>query len=244
MESYQVDLDFAKAWDQSQGDFSKNLAQNIIKYIKENKIKVETALDICCGTSNFLNVLNSEGIICFGTEIDQSMIDYSKEKYPSITYQFTPTIPDFKFKNKFGLITCNHDMINYLESFKEWTNLFESAFKNLDKHGMFIFDFYTKNKLKDWTETSFSSTDFLDCLLNVKSGLFDKTVLSYTYYINYEDYMIKTKSITTECYYETDMIIEALKKVGFKNIQLVDSELKPITDIESAERIHIIAKRK
>lgn len=244
MESYQVDLDFAKAWDKSQGDFSKNIATAILRYASANKLKIQTALDICCGTSNFLSILNDNGIICFGTEIDQSMIDYSKEKYPSLTFQLSSNIPEFNFKNKFDLITCNHDMVNYLENFDEWVELFKSAIKNLNKHGVFVFDFYTKNKLKDWNETSFSSTDSLDCLLNVKSGLFDKTVLSYTYYINYEDYMIKTKSITTECYYDTQIIVDALKKVGFKNVSLVDGDLNPITDIESAERIHVIAKRK
>ena len=244
METNQIDLDFAKAWDKSQGDFSKNLATNILQYANENKIKISTALDICCGTSNFLNVLNDAGIICFGTEIDQSMIDFSKEKYPSLTFQLTEKIPNFNFKTNFDLITCNHDMINYLETFDEWIELFKSAIKNMNKKGIFIFDFYTKTKLKDWHETSFSSTDYLDCLLNVKSGLFDKTVLSYTYYINYENYMIKTKSITTECYFETSTIVDALKKVGFKNVTLVDSNLQPIEDIESAERIHVIAKRK
>ncbi len=244
MESYQVDLDFAKAWDSSQGDFSKNLAQNIIKYIKENRIKVETALDICCGTSNYLSEIASEGILCTGTEIDKSMIDYSKEKCPNISYELTESIDEFKFKKKFDLITCNHDMINYLEDFKQWSNLFENAIKNLNKKGLFIFDFYTQNKLKDWNETSFSSTENLDCLLDVKSGLFDKTVLSYTYYINYQDYMLKTKSITTECYFETQTILDALKKVGFKNVVMVDASLNPLADPESAERIFVIAKRK
>lgn len=244
MESNQIDLDFAKAWDKSQGDFSKNLANSILSYVNQNRIKISSALDICCGTSNFLKVLNDNGINCFGTEIDESMINYSKEKYPSLTFQYTKNIPDFNFKNKFDLITCNHDMINYLETFDEWVELFKSAIKNLDKRGMFIFDFYTKTKLKDWHEVSFTSSDSLDCLLKVESGLFDKTVLTYTYYINYQDYMIKTKSITTECYFETQTIVDALKKVGFKNVSLVDANLDPISDLESAERIHVIAKRK
>lgn len=244
MEAYQVDLDFAKAWDKSQGDFSKNLATNILNYSNKNNIKLKTALDICCGTANFLSTINESDIVCFGTEIDKSMIDYSKEKYPSLTFELTKNIHDFNFKTKFDLITCNHDMVNYLENFDEWVMLFKNAIKHLSKHGIFIFDFYTKNKLKDWNETTFSSNDQLDCLLNIKSGLFDKTVFSYTYYINYEDYMIKTKSITTECYYETEQIVEALKKVGFKNITLVDENLNALTDISNAKRIHVIAKRK
>ena len=235
MESNQLDLDFAKAWDKSQGDFSKNLAENILNYARDQKLKISTALDICCGTSNFLNILNNAGAVCFGTEIDQSMIDYSKEKYESLTYQLTKTIPDFNFKTKFDLITCNHDMINYLETFDEWVALFKSAIKHLNKKGLFIFDFYTKTKLKDWHETTFSSSDYLDCVLNVKSGLFDKTVLSYTYYINYEDYMIKTRSITTECYYETNVIVDALKKVGFKNVSVVKEQELPDCKFSTVE---------
>ena len=77
MESNQLDLDFAKAWDKSQGEFSKNLAENILKYANENKLKISTALDICCGTSNFLNILNNAGVICFGSEIDQSRETFS-----------------------------------------------------------------------------------------------------------------------------------------------------------------------
>ena len=56
--------------------------------------------------------------------------------------------------------------------------------------------------------------------------------------------MIKTKSITTECYYETDTIVDALQKVGFKNVVLVDENMKPLENIENVERIHVIAKRK
>ncbi len=244
MESEKIDLDFAKAWDNNQGDFSKNIAENIMQYSREQKKTIKTALDICCGTSNFLSVLNGSGINCSGTEIDQSMIDYSKQKYSDISYYPSQNIYDINAKGKFDLITCNHDMINYLENFDEWKMMFKNVAKHLDGKGIFVFDYYTKNKLKDWTETTFTSSHWLDCLMNVKSGIYDKTVINYTYYINYQDYMVKTKNIVVECCYENDQIFDALKNAGFKKIFTVDSTFTPIINLDDAERVHVIALKK
>ena len=109
---------------------------------------------------------------------------------------------------------------------------------------MFVFDYYTKFKLKDWNETTYTSSEWLDCLTSVKSGLYDKTVINYTYYVNYQNYMIKTRDIVVESYYEDKDIIEALNKCGFKNAQLANKDLVPLSDTEHAERIHVIAMKK
>ncbi len=244
MESNQLDLDFAKAWDNNQGSFSSQVAKNIINFSQVQDHPIKTALDICCGTSNFLRVLNDNGIECSGTEIDQSMIDYSSQKYPNMKYYLSKDIYELPVKGKFNLITCNHDMINYMENFDEWKMLFKNVEKHLDKNGIFVFDFYTKNKLKNWSETSFTSSNWLDCLMTVKSGIYDKTVLTYTYYINYQDYMIKTKNIVVECYYENKDIMEALNKAGFRNVMFVDENFNPVENAETMDRIHVIAMRK
>ncbi len=123
-------------------------------------------------------------------------------------------------------------------------DFFKAVNKHLTGNGIFVFDFYTKHKLKDWNETTYSSSDWLDCLTNIKSGLYDKTVINYTYYINYQNYMVKTRDIVVESYFETEQIIDALKKCGFKNITLTDKNLQPLESTEYAERIHVIAKRK
>ena len=82
--------------------------------------------------------------------------------------------------------------------------------------------------------------------MNVKSGIYDKTVITYTYFINYNNYFIKTKDVVVESFYENDVIFEALRKAGFKNIQIVDHDLNPIDEssIQYAERIHVVAMKK
>lgn len=244
MESNELDLDFAKAWDNNQGTFSSNLAKNIISFCEENNKNMRTALDICFGTANFLRVLNDAGFECYGTEIDKSMLDYSFQKYPNMKFSLAKNIYEIPIRRKFDLITCNHDMINYMESFDEWKLLFKNVAKHLEKDGLFIFDFYTKHKLKDWTETTFESSEWLDCLTSVKSGIYDKTVLNYTYYVNYRDYVVKTKSVVVECYFENQDILQALNKAGFKLTLFADSNLKRLESPDYAERIHVIASKR
>lgn len=242
MSSNQIDMDFAKAWDLSHGHFSKGLAEKILEFAREHNIKIKSALDICCGASNLLDVFNNHGIKCAGTETRESMIEYSKSKYPEIKYFLTKKMSEVPASA--DLITCNHDIVNYFETFDEWKSFFKQVSKKLSGHGMFIFDFYTKYKLKDWKETTYSASEWLDCLTTVKAGVYDKTMITYTYYINRDDHMVKTKDIVVESYYENEAILNELKAAGFKNIMIVDENLNQIVNHDYVERMHIVARKK
>lgn len=243
MSDTQIDYDFAKAWDQSQGSFSAGIADRILNYSKDRNIKINSALDICCGASNLLNIFHNNGIKCVGTETRKGMIDYSKEKYPNIDFILTQKMSEFPTKQKFDLITCNHDIVNYFEDFEEWKEFFREAYKHLNGNGLFVFDFYTKKKLSDWNDTTFFSSEWLDYITDVKSGIYDKTRITYTYYINYNNYCIKTRDIVVECFFENEQILDALKKAGFKEFSVVDENLNPLSNMDFADRIHIVAKK-
>ena len=244
MDSKDVNYDFAKAWDLSQGDFATNIANRILSYNQEKGCKFSSVYDVCCGSSNLLKVFDENGFKCYGTETRQGMYDYSKEKLPNVTYYLTEKMNDMPGKEKVDIVTCTHDLINYFEEFSDWETLFKNVAKKLNKKGIFVFDFYTKFKLSNWNESSFKSTPHLDCLTTVKSGVYDKTVITYTYYINYQNYYVKTKDIAIEAYYEINKVIEALKKAGLKNVQVVDANLNPTDPNEYAERIYIVASHK
>ena len=110
--------------------------------------------------------------------------------------------------------------------------------------GMFVFDFYTKYKLNGWKETTYSATDWLDCITSVKPGLYDKTIITYTYFVNSSDHMVKTKDIVVESCYDNNLILDELKKAGFKKIIIVDEKLNPIEPNDYIERMHVVALKK
>lgn len=244
MDSKEINYDFAKAWDSSQGDFAKNIANRILAFNETNNKKFSSIYDICCGSSNLLEVFFHQGMKCYGTETRQGMFDYSKEKLPGVTYFLTKNMYEMPGKEKVDIVTCTHDIVNYLEDFEDWETLFKNVSKKLTKNGIFVFDFYSKFKLSNWNESTYKSSPSLDCLTNIKSGVYDKTVITYTYYINYNNYYAKTKDIVIESYFELDKITEALKKAGLKKVQIVDQNLNPTTPNEYVERIYIIASHK
>lgn len=244
MSSSQIDIHFAKAWDLSRGYFSKNLAEKILVYIQNKNIKVKKALDICCGCANLLDVFHANNIKCIGTETRNNMIEYSQEKYPEINFAITKEIYEMPIKSKVDLITCNQDIINYLETFDEWKTLFRNASKHLSNHGMFIFDFYTKHKLCNWNEVTYSTTEPLDCITTIRPSKFDKTLINYTYFVNMDSHMTKTKDIVLESYFETNDVINELKNAGFKKILIVDENLNEIPLNDYIDRMHIIAFKK
>ena len=62
------DKAFAIAWNENQGDYSQNLAKKVLKFIKLQDLKVDTVLDICCGSANFLNEMSNNGKDCTGSQ--------------------------------------------------------------------------------------------------------------------------------------------------------------------------------
>lgn len=124
--SQSFDKNYAAAWSADQGAFSFQLANNLVAYLKKNKLSPKTCLDLCSGTGEFLTYLAKQGIAGEGTEVAKSMIEYSKVLHPELNVSLTKEIYAFKPKTKFDLVTCNHDMVNMIEKFSGWQELFES----------------------------------------------------------------------------------------------------------------------
>lgn len=242
--SQSFDKNYAAAWSADQGGFSYQLSNNLIEYLKENNISVKSCLDVCCGTGEFLGHLSKLGIACAGTEVAKSMIEYSKEKYPNMNFTLTKEIYDFPTKQKFDLITCNHDMLNMIERFDNWKEMFKNASSALNKNGIFMFDYYTKNKLENWNEVSFEESDTIDHVRQIKKGIDNKCIINEIYYIkNNEGLYSKTFDIVVDSYFENSEIVEALKKAGFKTVELCDFSLSPVSNLDTRNRVHVIAKK-
>lgn len=247
MENYTAnsfDKSYATAWSADQGGFSYQLAQNLLSYLNKNNIPAKTCLDICCGTGEFLGNFSKVGFVCAGTEIAQSMIDFSKEKFPNMNFKLSKKVGDIPIKGKFDVITCNHDVVNFQEKFADWQEMFKNVASSLSKGGVFMFDYYTKKKLENWNEVIFEESDNMDHVRNIRKGIDNKCIISEIYYIkNQEGLYHKTFDILVEAYFENSEIVEALKKAGFKSVSLVDFSLEPISNPEQRNRIHVIARK-
>ena len=142
MEKYKAnsfDKNYAKAWSQNEGGFSSQVANNLIKLREKGKLKFSSCLDVLCGTGEFVRIMAKNGIKAEATEIAQSMIDVASEAVPTAKFYLTPNIQDFKTKSKYDLISCNHDCVNLMEKFADWTKFFQNAYTHLNKGGALVF---------------------------------------------------------------------------------------------------------
>jgi len=236
--------DYELAWDLTQSDFSVRLANNILVYKNTNKKTIKTVLDICCKTSNMLNVFSIGNIKCFGYETNKSMLDYSEKKYPKFNFKLSSKISEIPFKSAFDLITCCHDVINDLNNLVEVSTLFKNVFKHLSNHGMFIFDFMTKIE-NEQPKTSYELKSNVDCVTQFKPINSTQATIINTFYINNEDgETIKANRAVRKYFYTNSEIIDELKKAGFKNISIVNENLSTLSSYDKEKRIYVIAMKK
>ena len=255
------DKAFAIAWSENQGSYSEDIAKKTLNFIKLQGLKVNTVLDICCGSANFLKEMKNNGKDCTGTEILDSYVEYDKSKYPNINFIKTEDILGFDDLGKFDLITCNHDVINMLPTIEDWGTFFSKVYEHLNNGGLLIFDYYTKRKLQDWNEVSCDESEKLDYIRNVVSKN-NSTSISNIYFINlnynpnaeennsldknysfndYEKKYKKTEDTTVEYYFENAEIMEYIKKAGYRYLITTDSNFSPVSGLENMNRIHVIA---
>lgn len=254
---------YADAWNINQGNYSESLAKKLSAFIKLQKIDVSSALDICCGSANFLNELQRLGISCTGTEILDSYIDYNTEKYPNIRFIKTESILDFDNTGKFDLISCNHDVINMLPTLEDWNTFFGQAYKHLNNGGLLVFDYYTKKKLENWNEVIYDESDKVDYVKEIAKTGENQTTITNIFYTNisvddsanenvsavdreysYNDYNKKYKKNeykSVEYYFENQEIFNLIKQNGYRYMITADGSLSPVANISDMNRIHIIA---
>ena len=256
------DTAFAIAWSENQGGYSEDIAKQTIKFAKLQGLKVDTVLDICCGSANFLAEMAMHGKKCTGTEILDSYVEYDKIKYPNIEFVKTKDILDFDTLGKFDLISCNHDVINMLPTLEDWGTFFTKAYSHLNNGGILIFDYYTKRKLQDWNEVSHTEGDKVEYIRCVESDGKTCTSISNIYYINlnptdtnkhvsaidrdyslnnYNNKFKKTEDTSIEYYFENTDILNAIKKAGYRYLITTDANFTPIAGIEDHNRLHVIA---
>ena len=235
---------FAEAWYNLGGDFSYMFSKQLINYLKANNLQPKNVLDVYCGAGNFLAEMQKTGIKCTGTEGSKAFIKFNQKNYKDMEFLYANNLADFATKQKFDMITCIYDLVNYMETYKEWQDFFKVAYKQLNKGGLFVFDYNTPKRLADWNTVVYEESDKMDYLQTVKSGVYGKTIINYIYYIkNADGTYDKTSSLRTETTFELEQVLDALKKAGFKDIKLCDFSLNPVANPQAKNKLHIVATK-
>jgi len=121
---------------QAEADYIKSL---ITKHAPTPK-KVQTILDIGCGTGIHDEFLVKKGYKLTGIDLSKEMIDIAKLKKNNNLKFHVGDATNFNLNQKFDVILSLFNVINYHISNENLYKSFENVIKHLKKDGLFIFD--------------------------------------------------------------------------------------------------------
>ena len=234
---------YAKAWYSIGGDFSYIFSKKLLAYLKKNNLEPKSIMDIYCGSGNLLAEFHKAGLKCVGTEGSKAFIEFNKENYNDMEFIYTEELEKFNTKEKFDLVTCTNDIVNYMETFAEWQTFFKNVAERLNKGGLFVFDFNTTRRIADWNKVTFDQSRDIDFVQSITSNVHGKAVINYVFYVREGDKYSKASTVYTETSFEIPQVLEALKKAGFKDVKLCDFELNELASPEARNKIHVIATK-
>jgi SAM-dependent methyltransferase len=135
--------------------FSQNLAENVLpQYLEDMDIHPVNVLDIACGEGSFAVAMAKRGYQVTGIDQSYEMISLAEERaqQENLSVQFlVEDMRSMPFEDKYDLVTCFFDSLNYLLTIKDLHQTFQCVYQALQAGGYFIFDMNTIYGLAvDW----------------------------------------------------------------------------------------------
>ena len=136
----------SKVYDLDWGIFSGQYISLISQILKNNKIEKAKILDLACGTGVLALELAKLGHSVKGIDISPHMIEMAKSKstdHLDISFEIKD-MTDFSFDEKYDLVICTFDSLNYIIDLKNLKTVFVNISKVLLDKGFFVFDCNTE----------------------------------------------------------------------------------------------------
>ena len=195
--------------------------EQLLRWMEKEQVRIDTALDLGCGTGVLCEILHKHGICAWGMDFSTGMIDIAKNNCPEIHYEVADMItycPD----KQFDLVTCTGDALNHIASMSDLEAIFRNVRNYTRAGGYFIFDILNEREVStsepfemDFTETTrvwFQMTRPDAQQVNLKVRVYEKDSLQFEENIR-------------ETIHDPAVICAMLEKSGFEVVKCADSLL-------------------
>ena len=137
--------------------FPEFFGQELVCWIREQKLAVFSCLDLACGTGILCGILAGEGMEVCGTDISEGMIRIAREKYPDIPFS-VEDMTRWQPERRWDLVTCTGDALNHILEPEKLQKVFCSVRKALHPGGWFVFDILREEGVPDPEPFAFDDT--------------------------------------------------------------------------------------
>ncbi len=230
---------FAGVYDQmGEDNFSVKMFHYSQRILKRLRYRPKTVLDLACGTGTAAVLWAQNNVRTYAIDGSTDMITMAKAKARengvSVTFSKQP-LTDFTLTNKVDLVTSFFDSLNYLQTVAELVTCFEQVRESLYPGGYFIFDVNTPEAMKVLWGGEIYADETEDLAWIWKNNYYPKAKLAEvhaTFFVRQGESWERFDEIHTERGYTQTEIRKALKKAGFKVVNLYDclSFKKPARD--------------
>lgn len=123
--------------------------ENWYQYISEY-VKGKDVLELASGSGVMAKILKERGYNVIASDLSKDMKEAAKQNFDG-EYLIMNMI-DFQLDQKFDLILCICDSMNYLASEEEMNKMFGNVYHHLKDDGVFIFDMHHKARIDEFED--------------------------------------------------------------------------------------------
>lgn len=192
--------------------FPEAFGEQLLEWIRQNQVKVQSSLDLGCGTGILCEILHNHGIKVSGMDFSEGMIEIARNSNPDIEYEVADMVT-YRPDKKFDLVTCTGDALNHIIAMENVGRIFENVYQYLNAGGYFIFDILNEKEValgepidldfSDEIKAQFMITQNQEGIINLKIVVHENGVKTFEENI-------------TEIVHDKDIVCELLRKAGFQ----------------------------
>lgn len=192
--------------------FPEAFGEQLMIYLKRNRIRVEKSMDLACGPGVLCELLKRNGIQSAGMDFSEGMIAIARERDPDISYEVADMIT-YLPQERFDLVTCTGDAMNHITDLNNIDRIFHNVFEYLNSGGYFIFDILDDNEVAlgepidlEWDDSvtaQFMITQNEEGIINLKVTVFEEGIRIFEENI-------------AETVHDRAVICDLLRKNGFQ----------------------------
>ncbi len=166
---------FAAAYDEKWGSWGPKMWPFLRNAVRRLHPGASTWLDLCCGAGSLLKIVCRQGFSAVGLDGSRHQLRHARRNVPGARL-LCCDVRELSLPQRFDVITCMYDSLNYLRSKRELGRVFRRVHGHLSPNGLFAFDMNTFEGLQDrWRRTSTlrgsRSTIIIDTSFSERSSL-------------------------------------------------------------------------
>lgn len=192
--------------------YPEAFGEELLRWLSDHGLKVETALDLACGTGVLCRILKENGIRSRGMDFSAGMIDIAREADPAIDYDVAD-MTVYRPDEKFDLVTCTGDALNHIPQLADVEKIFENVYAYLAPGGHFIFDLLDEKEISTAEPFDLEFDEHITARFRITRPAENKVHLQT---MVFEDGVHSFTEDIFETVHDRDAILSMLARQGFR----------------------------